>query len=544
MNTTLLALNASYSHTSLAARYLRAACYEAGHPVALVEMTVNERSENISRAVFSERPDVLCCSVYIWNVRLMSDVCTRLKLMMPELYIVWGGPEVVGAEDVLQTNYPFVDVFCTGEGEAMLPLLLQDLARGVRGPTCLAAGAPLVMQALPDPYSEEADFDQNRLYYFETSRGCPYNCAYCISSREKGVRYLPEEVTWHRLEWLAQRVPLVKLVDRTFNSDRYRARRLWQRLIELPGDCRFHFEICAHLLCDEDFALLSQKAARRLQFEVGLQSTSAQALSAVNRTVDAQLVLENVRRLVELGTVEVHLDLIAGLPGEGHSDFLSSLERAMQTRPHRLHLGFLKVLPGTQMRAIADTYDMSYLPYAPYEVLSTRDMGTEELLQLKDLESAIESYYNSRRFEHAMRVLLDVLPAASLFSRLSDSLHTEADRKVFDIGLDSGLPEGLLRELVVLDFLLREPHRKPPAWIKPEYDEDAMLRELVYGQPDTLYKTLPHRAGVRPGIILRDLRLCEVSGECLRHLGLSTEKGLLLIDHSQPRSRRIFPVPD
>ena len=541
MNTTLLALNSSFSHTSLAARYLRAAGNGAGHEVSLVEMTVNERAEAISRAVFATRPEVLGCSVYIWNVRLMSDVCVRLKLLIPQLVIVWGGPEVVGEEASLCLEYPLVDVFCIGEGESAFPEILDNLANGIPVDRVIT-GSPTNLESLLDPYGAQHEFDQNRLHYFETSRGCPYNCAYCISSRERGVRYLPEQIVLSRLGALVPRVPLVKFVDRTFNADAPRARRLWEHLLSLPGGCRLHCEICAHLLTEDDFAFFARVDARRLQLEIGLQSASPHALAAVNRRIDPEAVLSAVRRLVGLRTVEVHLDLIAGLPGEGYRQFLASFEMAIACRPHRLHLGFLKLLPGTELRSQADMYRMRYLPFAPYEVLATEDISAEEMLLLKGLEEAVEFYYNSRRFVHSVSALLDACSAVDLFQDLSHSRVINAERALFDAGLGRGIAEALLRELLLLDFLLREPHRAPPAWLAEGSNEQVLLREIVYGTHERLHVALPHRQGEKPGLVLRDLRLCVLSAPTKRHLGHDPDSLFFLIDHGQPMHARVFPV--
>lgn len=541
MKTTLLALNSSYSHTSLAARYLQAACRSAGQALSLVEMTVNERAEAVSRAVFATRPDVLACSVYIWNVRMMSDICIRMKLLIPGLAVVWGGPEVMGDEADLRELYPFVDMFCAGEGESVFPALLSELASG-RKAQGMRSGEPTDMDLLPDPYSGYGGLENNRLYYFETSRGCPYSCAYCISSSMSGVRFMPESLVLDRVRMLAAELPLIKFVDRTFNADGPRARRLWQGLTSIEGSCRYHCEVCAHLLTEEDFTFLAGPAADRLQFEVGLQSTWLPALTAVNRRIEPQVVLNAVRRLVSLGTVEVHLDLIAGLPGEGCRQFLSSFEQAMSCRPHRLHLGFLKLLPGTDMRAWAAEYGMRYLPFAPYEVLATGDISAEELLSLKNLEEGVELYYNSRRFVHTVSALLDTVSPVQLFSALAGHPAREADRALYDAAVTSGMAEVAARELVLLDFLLREPHRAPPGWLAEGIDEQAMLREIVYGDKEQLHRALPHRQGHRAGLVLRDLRLCVLSAPVRDHLGLDESSRCFLIDHGQPARARLFPV--
>ena len=273
MRPLFLAINASYTHTSLSARYIRAACAQAGIRVDLLETNINERAEKVAHMVAGCSPTVLLCSVYIWNIRLMDDVCTRLKLMFPSMIVIWGGPEVAFSPIDVLARYAYVDALCLGEGEVVAPLILQALGNGdsldeVEGVACRDGGTitrPEVenLDRLPEPYGANEEFTSNKLYYFESSRGCPYSCAYCLSSAQAGIRFMSIFEAKRRLAVLSRRVPLVKFVDRTFNAHPSRARLLWDYLLHLEGQCRFHFEVCAHLLDDEDFELLSRVEDRK-----------------------------------------------------------------------------------------------------------------------------------------------------------------------------------------------------------------------------------------------------------------------------------------
>ena len=548
-----LAINASYSHTSLSARYILAACAEAGIHIELVETNTNERAEKVAHLVAEHNPTVLLCSVYIWNIRLMEDVCARLKLMYPGLVIIWGGPEVAFNPEEVLARYAYVDALCLGEGELVTPRVLKAIAmdeplRAVEGMACRGGDVvnrPKVenLDHLPDPYGVGAEFTPNKLYYFESSRGCPYNCAYCLSSAEAGVRFMSVPEAKRRLDFLSQQVPLVKFVDRTFNANPMRARVLWEYMLGLPGDCRFHFEICAHLLEEDDFDILSRPEAVRFQFEVGLQSTHGQALLAINRAMDTPKLLANIERLLALETVEVHVDLIAGLPSEDLARFLMTFDEAMSTRPHRLHLGFLKLLPGTTLRSEASKHGYAFLPYAPYEVLRSSDLTPGELIQLNGMEHNLNRYYNSNIATQSMRYALSVSSPSGLFTLLTGEVSAQHTHEFLLQSLQGQVPDSLLlQDLLRFDFCQAELHRKIPESLHyGPGDEDKVLRELLYGDDPQIYSLLPHQKGEKPGTILRSLRLAYFRPATLEYLGLG-DGTACIFDHSCPPGRRAFAV--
>jgi len=554
MRAVLLAVNASYSHTSLALRYLAAACQQAEVAIDTVEANINERAETIALRLLALEPKILLCSVYIWNRRLIEDVCMRLYTAYPELIVVWGGPEVSSDLEDLFSSLPFLGYLCRGEGEVALPMLLTALRKGqmpscdgiyARGGQSNEVAKVRHLDDLPYPYDLKEGFSPHKIYYFETSRGCPYTCAYCLSGESGAVRFMSIAVAQSRIAELSSKVRLVKFVDRTFNADPARARELWKILMELPGDCRFHFEICAHLLTEEDFSLLANPKAERFQFEIGLQSASLATLSGIGRLMDPNRILAGVARLVFQSMVEVHLDLICGLPGESLEEVWRSLQAGLSVFPARLHLGFLKVLPGSKLATLMREQGYGVLPYAPYEVLRTPAMSPQDFMVVKQAEQALERFYNARGGRNAIKYALSHLPVRELFPLLStkEGLGGTPEEVLF-LALKDKVPDRVLfRELCLFDFLLQEPHKSaPPSLIFAEDEEGRILRGLVYGDQGALFTLLPHRRFERPGAVLRNLRLGVFSLATIATLGLRGE-GKVVFDHSLPPDKRAIAVP-
>ena len=552
MQVVLLALNASFVHTSLSARYLEAVCGQAGIKLAVIESNINEGADLLASRALGLRPELLLCSVYIWNRRLMEDICTRIRLIDPTVTIVWGGPEASGGWEEIVLRHD-VDYVVCGEGEGSISRLIRALEHGETpdgmGVTWRGGPRPKVegvqdLDMLPFPYGNES-WLPSKIYYFETSRGCPYNCAYCLSSREAGVRYMSVGAAKARLaRMLVGKVPLIKFVDRTFNADPERARELWEFLLCSGEETRLHFEICAHLLTADDFRLLADPRAKRFQFEVGLQSASLSSLRAVNRLVDASHTLQAVRQLVQLGTVEVHLDLIAGLPAESLATFTTAVNAALAARPHRLHLGFLKLLPGTLLRQRAGELGLVYLPFAPYEVLVTPHLTAHDMFYLKNLAKVVDRFYNSRQAENALRYALTqgALSGLELLQRLYEADSSTVQESVY-LALEQSVtsPE-TLRELCRFDYLSHEPHKRIPELLLGEQPpEDQRVRDVVYHEPERLFAALPHRRGEKPGSTLRQLRWGKFSRAASAELRLPVGCEVLF-DHSRPRGERVFEL--
>lgn len=411
MKFVLVALNSSYVHSCLAVRALGQVLRRHGHEVACVELTINDRHPALLRRLWEQQGDAYLFSCYIWNITQTLQLAQDLRQILPGVRIALGGPEVSYRPAQL-LELPFIDAVMCGEGEGPIVALAQAWQQGMepRHPSIatrkhsqaqLAQTAPL--EDMPFPY--EGDTQLDRIVYYESTRGCPYNCAYCLSSTIRGVRALPLPRVEREIRYLVQHgAKLVKFVDRTFNYDRERARQLWRFLAGLPGDVRFHFEICAHLLDEQTLELLRGVPPDRFQFEIGVQSTCPPTLEAIHRQTDTERCLENIRRLQQMGNIHLHVDLIAGLPYEDLEHFAQSFDAVYPTA-QVLQLGFLKVLSGSEMERRRQEYGMVCSAQPPYEVYATRWMTYEQMLLLKDIEELVERYHNSGVFLRSMALL-------------------------------------------------------------------------------------------------------------------------------------------
>lgn len=424
LRVTLVAINAMYVHTNLAVRCLHAAVQKALPEVAhtVLELHGNQPFPAQLRAIWATEPDVICFSTYIWNRERVLQLARALKRAIPGARVVLGGPEV--SFDLSETleRHPCLDALVAGEGEESYPALLVALAGGApfaddfpgvqgcavrtaRGVVLRNPPPPLPPERWPNPYPHGLDAEAERIWYLETSRGCPFQCQFCLSAGEK-VRALPAERAVERLCALARGgAKLVKLVDRTFNYDAARAREIWRALLALDTECVFHFEIEAHLLDAESLDLLAAAPKGRFQFEIGVQSTTPEVLRAVRRGDHFAGIARAVRALREGDNIALHLDLIAGLPKESWASLARSFDDVHALRPHRLQLGFLKLLPGSGLRRDADALGLVYAPDPPYQVLSTPDLSFAELQALQDVDKALDWYGNSGRHQAVMELL-------------------------------------------------------------------------------------------------------------------------------------------
>lgn len=456
----LVALNAHFAHTSLAIRLLREAACAAGFPrdnLILCEWTINDLPPQLLQRLFAVEADLYAFSCYIWNRRLCERLSDELKKVRPDAVIIWGGPEATqDAVQILQVN-PAVDAILAGEGEkAFADLLLasqnlQNASTWIRDPAALSqlpnlvyrgtgqeirrnSHAPLLLaESWSFPYTDDELLTlKDRLLYFETSRGCPYGCTYCLSALDRTVRLLdvPRVVTaFERL--ITAGLRQVKLVDRTFNIQPARAFAIWHWLIARqaqatadgqPFRTNFHFEIMADRLSLDGLELLKTAPAGLIQFEIGVQTTTPEVLRTIHRPCDWQRLAENVRFLRAQSAIHLHLDLIAGLPGETPSQFARSFDEVFALKPHQLQLGFLKVLPGSPMADQARERQFSWSNEPPYEILSSDEMTYADLAGLKDLEAVLELYYNSGRFPLSLQALLDQSESAfAVFDALAQA---------------------------------------------------------------------------------------------------------------------------
>lgn len=414
MKILLFALNASHSHSNLAIRCLRPNLEKVGHCVLLLECTLRDRTAHILEELWRADADVYGFSSYIWNLSQMLSLSRDLHAIRPDAKIVFGGPEVSYATERF-VGMEHIDCIISGEGEEVLPRLCRMIEEG--------SPLPRVLYASPTPSMPQggiyyrAGEAAGTLVYYESSRGCPYSCAYCLSSATHGLRMKSVEETLSDLmefESLDATVKTVKFVDRTFNADIRRANSIWQALLDEKFTKTYHFEVCATLLNEESFEILSRFPKGKVQLEFGLQSTDPETLAACARHIDPAQVISAVRRIYEMGNIHVHLDLIAGLPYESYERFARSFDDAYGCS-HMLQLGFLKLLYGTELRDRAEEYGYRAQSEPPYTVLESKWITYEELQRLSHIAEILERYLESGRFTHVLWYLEPLMPSPFLF---------------------------------------------------------------------------------------------------------------------------------
>lgn len=415
MKVLITAIDSKFIHSNLAVRYLKSFTRDMDYESKIKEFTINDREGRILEEIIKEKPDIVAFSTYIWNVELISRVANLIKRVDPKIEILYGGPEVsFDSRSFLKNNVG--EYVIEGEGERTYrDFILYKLGKmqleNVKGmhykindEVYSNEKRPLMsMDEIVFPYEDGEDLS-NKIVYYEASRGCPFNCKYCLSSTSHGVRFLDVNRILGELKYfIDKKVRLVKFVDRTFNCNHKFSMAIWDFLIKQDTNTQFHFEISADLLRDEEIKLLSNAPVGRFQFEVGVQTTNDEILRNINRFVNFSDIKEKVLELMSIKNIKQHLDLIAGLPGEDYESFKKSFNDVYSIGPEEIQLGFLKLLKGSSMREDADKYGMEYSPYPPYEILKTNKISYEELLKLKKVEEMVDKYYNSQKFNHIIK---------------------------------------------------------------------------------------------------------------------------------------------
>lgn len=511
----LTAINAKYIHTSPAIRSLRANAGKYAADVELCEYTINQRREEILARLYEKAPEAVGFSCYLWNIEYVISIAADLKKVLPELIIAAGGPEVSYHPEEILKKFPCIDVIMVGEGERTFreylawlnedgtPERLGDIRGLVYRHRDERTGAVTVrrtparpgmdMDDLVFPYNDFAGLE-HRILYYESMRGCPFSCSYCLSSIEKSVRRKSLEKIMGELDFfIRRRVPQVKFVDRTFNCDAVSSYRIWQYIRDHDnGVTNFHFEIGGDLLREEDLALLRTFRPGLLQFEIGVQSTNPDTIRAIRRTTDLERLRENVVRIRRGHNIHQHLDLIAGLPFEDYDSFRRSFNEVYAMRPDQLQLGFLKLLDGSYMNEVKEDYGIVYSERPPYEVLSTKWLSYSEVLRLKLVEEMVDVYYNSFQFTAVMAYLVRRCGSAfDLYYELGeyyragglfDRKHSRLDRYeiLWDFCMERyGAGEEQredIRELLTYDLFCRDYVKNPPSFVRPRTDG---IRETV-----------------------------------------------------------------
>ena len=434
----LLAVNAKYSHTSLAVRYLREASSDLCK-IDMLEMTINNKLSDILGCVYDRQPDILGIACYIWNIELVKQLLPLVPKVLPTVKIICGGPEVSYKQALFLEHFPMVDYVVSGEGEEAWRSLLYSLchqgeAADIPGVSRRDAAGQIYtsepvavqqMEHLPFPYrqSEMADLKE-RILYYESSRGCPFSCAYCLSCATKGVRFLPLERTIRELAFfISCDVRQVKFVDRTFNTNKQHFLPIWQFLSRQYCRTNFHFEIAADYLDAEALEVLSSMPRGRIQLEIGIQSCNDQTLQAVRRINHWDKLASNIRRLISFGNIHVHIDLIIGLPYEGMDSLQYSFDEMYALGADMLQIGFLKFLQGAGMMEQIEQGDYKYMDNAPYEVLSNKWLSFAEIKKLHVVEDVFSLYDNAGRCQRAIKYVIGIYEhgsAFSFYSKLAD----------------------------------------------------------------------------------------------------------------------------
>ncbi|WRS27523.1 B12-binding domain-containing radical SAM protein [Oscillospiraceae bacterium MB08-C2-2] len=514
----LVAINAQYIHTNLAIRYFNQLLEESPYKAEVIEFTINQRTELLLRELAEKEAPLVVFSCYIWNLQMVCELGEQLRQVRPDVVLAVGGPQVsYHSEDFLQQN-PAFDLVIRGEGERVLLPLLENLSNrdwqkvpGVvfnSGEELVVTpqARPVDMDELPFPYPDLSQVE-GRILYYESSRGCPFRCSYCLSSVEPGVRFRSVELVKVDLRrFLAAGVRQVKFIDRTFNADLRRAMDIWAFLMEEDnGTTNFHFELEGRLLSDESIALLAHARPGLFQFEIGIQTTNPQTLREIRRDADIPGLFAKIEALRRPGNIHLHLDLIAGLPYEDYQSFGRSFDAVYALRPHQFQLGFLKVLGGSEMERKAGAYDALYRKSSPFQILSNRWISYKELVCLSDAEDMVETYYNSGRFDHILGWMVEQYPSpfvfyqalGDYFSARGYHLRPHSKEGYYEIlwafMAFAGLPQTeQVKWLCKFDILLHEKPKKLPAFV------DVDLSFAHRGQLIEFWKSPENRAAFLP----------------------------------------------
>lgn len=424
MKTILAAVNSKYIHTALGLRYINAYCQQQGLDTTLMEETINTPILTVLSRLTASNPDIIGLDVHIWNRTYVFELVTLLRQVLPEVVLLLGGPEVMFDPQGVRKSLPQIDYVIIGEGEEVMARLLRDLEAG-RKP--LLSEQPALVQdlsVLPFPYPDlAAVLNQHKICYYECSRGCPFQCSYCLSGISHAVRQRPLKLVIQDLDrFIAAGVPLLKFVDRTYNLDEDYYLPILEHLAKAQTKATFHLEIKVDLLSARVLDFLDTVPKGRFQMEIGVQSTNPQTLKAIGRQDDWVKLKTNVQRLLNAGRIHIHMDLIAGLPYEGLKEYAQSFNDVYRLQPQMLQLGFLKVLHGTVMEKTATEHGLVYMQQPPYEVLATKYLPYKDLRFLKVMEEVFEVTYNSGRFPRMLAYLVDYWhqDAFAFYSTLTD----------------------------------------------------------------------------------------------------------------------------
>lgn len=489
MKILLTAINSKYIHSNLAVHSLKAYTKDSKEEIKIREFTINQRVEEILKEIYKEKADVIAFSCYIWNLDIILQLSVELKKVCPSTKIWVGGPEVTYDAPLLLANQEQLDLVIVGEGEAVFRDLVEhcDNLAAVAGIVYRDESGAVItnparilmdMNEIPFVY-KDMDIFEHKIIYYETSRGCPFLCSYCLSSIEHGVRFRDFALVEKELAFfIEQKVTQVKFVDRTFNCNKQHTMKIWNYIKDHDnGITNFHFEIAADLLDREELELLKTLRPGLVQLEIGVQSTYEPTIKEIDRVMNLSELYEIVREINSYGNIHQHLDLIVGLPYEGYDRFKVSFNDVHMLKPNQLQLGFLKVLKGSKIHRLKDEYGIGYQSHSPYEVLFTNWVDFSEVLRLKGIEEMVEVYYNSSQFQQSLHYVLrffdtpfDFYEALADYYEeqgLNELKHTRLARYDILRAFAMQIPDIsllALEQLLLYDLYIREKIKKRPEW--------------------------------------------------------------------------------
>ena len=511
MKVSIVAINSKYIHTPLAPWYIKEACSSVVDMDVLVH-SINEDIQIIYRDILKNNPDIVMFSCYIWNIEFVKKLSCDLKMTNTGIQVIWGGPEVsFNCKKILEDN-PYVDIVVAGEGEeSVLELLSGKDIDGIGG-VCYRKDGAIVdrgyyrtvenLDSIPSPYTDKMlKQSEGRIMYYESTRGCPFSCSYCLSSVYEKVRcFSMDRVKEDIQKIVSAGFKQIKFVDRTFNCMPARAKEILRYVLSSTGDTSFHFEIAADLLDDEMIDILNSAPHGKIQVEAGVQTVNEKSLEEIDRKTDLDKLFNNISRVIDKGNVHVHLDLIAGLPYEDFESFKNSFNVLYNQKPHNLQLGFLKVLHGTKMEDKSREYKLSYREYAPYEVVSSNWISYSEINILKGVEDALERLYNSGRFILTLEYIISKYYSSpfDFYMEFSNEINVGegiASNRLFEIlySFSSKFNDDKIYDLLKIDFFASTKSKKLPDCF--ETNTSKQFNEQCFEflkDEDNVAKFLPH----------------------------------------------------
>jgi len=566
MKVLITSLNSKFIHLNLAIRYLEKYLMVSDEiNVKIEEFTINQSNDFIVKKIIMSKIDAVAFSVYIWNVEKTLEIISVIKKINKNITIIVGGPEVsYDSYDVLEKNSE-IDFVVMGEGELAFNLLIQSLSKGkeyknIKGiayrnnnEIIVNEKSPLLdISNLMFPY--DLPLDKNKMIYYETSRGCPYNCSYCISSTIKGVRYKNIDLVKKDLKlFLDNKVKIVKFVDRTFNVDKKRSLEIIKYIIDNDnGISTFHFELSPNLIDEDWIKILKGIRKDFIQFEIGIQSIHSEVLKAVNRNVIYLDIKNKIKKVTSLENVHVHLDLIAGLPYENYTKFMESFDQVYSLKADHFQLGFLKILKGSKIRTESDKFGYIYNNKAPYEIVSNDFVNYNDILKLKDIEQLLEYYYNSHHFEYSIEYIVSKFEKPSVFyEEFSDywngkELYDEKYKLInlfiilFEFVSKIGLKElDLIKDLMKMDYYRKKRYKEKDFFGKDSADVSKNDFHKFLQNEDNVEKYMPQFINYKAKDIMKYVDFFSFDYDIISD-GYGKKKNIIYFDYKNDKFGKIM----